>query len=162
MVSALAETFRAVLDVDKDGPVLSLYDEKGKPLAGQAANKAAPATAAEVKRVLSEAIDLDFEKTSLDNVLKYIGEVQRGLNLVIDPDIAAANIDLSTIVVDLKVKHVSIEEVLKLIIGGNLGYAVQPGYILITTKEKASKLAAEATTPTPTAGPAVSPPKAQP
>ena len=96
---------------------------------------AEPKAVAETRRRLSEEIDLDFEKTSLDNVLKYIGEVQRGLNIVIDPDVAAAT-DLSTVVVDLKVKRVSIESVLNLILGANLGYKVEQGYILITTKEK--------------------------
>ncbi len=90
----------------------------------------------ETRRRLSEEIDLDFEKTSLDNVLKYIVEVQRGLNIVIDPDIGAGGIDLSTRVVDLKVKRVSIEAVLNLILGADLGYKVESGYILVTTKEK--------------------------
>jgi len=67
---------------------------------------AEPPAVAETRRRLEERIDLDFEKTSLDNVLKYISEVQRGLNIVIDPDIATAGIDLSTRVVDLKVKQV--------------------------------------------------------
>jgi hypothetical protein len=97
---------------------------------------AEPKAVAETRRRLSEEIDLDFEKTSLDNVLKYISEVQRGLNIVIDPDIAAGGVDLSTRVVDLKVKRVSVESVLSLILGIDLGYKVEPGYILITTKDK--------------------------
>jgi len=91
---------------------------------------------AETRRRLSEEIDLDFEKTSLDNVLKYIGEVQRGLNIVIDPDVGAAGIDLSSRVVDLRVKRISVESVLGLILGVDLGYKVESGYILVTTKEK--------------------------
>jgi len=97
---------------------------------------AEPKAVAETRRRLSEDIDLDFERTSLDNVLKYISEVQKGLNIVIDPDIAASGKDLSTMVVDLKVKRVSIESVLGLILGGELGYKVEPGYILITSKDK--------------------------
>ena len=91
---------------------------------------------AETRRRLSEEIDLDFEKTSLDNVLKYIGEVQRGLNIVIDPDVGAAGIDLSSRVVDLRVKRVSVESVLDTILGADLGYKVEAGYILVTTREK--------------------------
>jgi hypothetical protein len=91
---------------------------------------------AETRRRLSEEIDLDFEKTSLDNVLKYVSEVQRGLNIVIDPDVAAGGIDLSTRMVDLKVKRVSVESVLGLILGADLGYKVEPGYLLVTTKDK--------------------------
>ena len=97
---------------------------------------AEPKAVAETRRRLAEEIDLDFERTNLDNVLKYIAEVQRGLNIVVDPDIGAGGIDLSTRVVDLKVKRVSIEAVLNLILGADLGYKVESGYILVTTKEK--------------------------
>ena len=97
---------------------------------------AEPKAVAETRRRLSEQIDLDFEKTSLDNVLKYISEVQRGLNIVIDPDVSTAGIDLSTRVVDLKVKRVAVESVLGLILGADLGYRVESGYILVTTREK--------------------------
>jgi general secretion pathway protein D len=97
---------------------------------------AEPKAVSETRRRLGEVLDLDFEKTSLDNVLKYISEVQRGLNIVIDPDITAAGVDLTTRVVDLKVKRVSIESVLGLILGTDLGYKVEAGYLLITTKDK--------------------------
>jgi len=85
---------------------------------------------------LAEKIDLDFEHTSLDNVLKYISEVKRDLNIVPDPDLATAMIDLTTRVVDLKVKGVSVEKVLDLILGADLGYKVEAGYILVTTRAK--------------------------
>ncbi|MGB2967782.1 MAG: hypothetical protein WBD14_10300, partial [Phycisphaerae bacterium] len=85
---------------------------------------------------LAETLDLDFEHTSLDNVLKYISEVKRGLNIVLDPDLATQGIDLSMRVVDLKVKGVSVESVLGLILGEDLGYKVEAGYILVTTRDK--------------------------
>ena len=97
---------------------------------------AEPPAVSQTRRRLQERINLDFEKTSLDNVLSYISEVQRDLNIVIDPDISAAGIDMSTRVVDLKVKQVSVESVLHLILGADLGYRVEPGYILVTTREK--------------------------
>ncbi|MFO8013007.1 MAG: hypothetical protein R6X20_06835 [Phycisphaerae bacterium] len=97
---------------------------------------AEPTAVSETRNRLQEQIDLDFEKTSLDNVLNYISEVQRGLNIVIDPDISTAGIDMSTRVVDLKVKQVSVESVLQLILGADLGYRVESGYILVTTREK--------------------------
>jgi hypothetical protein len=90
----------------------------------------------EVRERLRQLIDLDFERTSLDNVLKYISEVQKGLNIVIDPDISTAGIDLATRVVDLRVTSAAIELVLSLILGADLAYKVQPGYVLITTREK--------------------------
>jgi hypothetical protein len=90
---------------------------------------------AETRQRLKGLIDLEFEKVSVDNALNYTAEVTR-LKFVIDPDIAAAGVDLTTRVVDLKVKRVSIESVLGLILGADLGYKVEAGYILITTREK--------------------------
>ncbi len=101
-----------------------------------AAGKAESKSVAETRRRLSEEIDLDFEKTSLDNVLKYISDIKKGLNIVIDPDIASQGTDLSTRVVDLKVKQMSVESVLGLILGADLGYKVESGYILVTTRDK--------------------------
>jgi len=89
-----------------------------------------------VAESLKTLVDLDFEKTSLDNVLAYLSEVVPGLNIVIDPEIELAGIGLSTRVVDLKVKAVSVETVLGLILGSDLGYRVQDGYVLVTTLEK--------------------------
>ncbi|HUS44957.1 MAG TPA: hypothetical protein VM219_02880 [Phycisphaerae bacterium] len=97
---------------------------------------AEPEAVAETRRLLQEKIDLDFEHTSLDNVLRFISEVERGLNIVPDPDLQVQGIDLSTRVVDLKVKGVSVEEVMNLILGAELGYKVEAGYILVTTREK--------------------------
>jgi len=94
-----------------------------------------PEAATETRRRLEETIDLDFEKTSLDNVLKYISEVQRGLNIVIDPDLATAGVDLSTRVVDLKEKHVTVGVVLDLVLGADLAYEVRPGFVQITARK---------------------------
>jgi general secretion pathway protein D len=98
--------------------------------------QAEPEAVAATRRLLQQKIDLDFERTSLDNVLKYITEVQRDLNIVVDPELAAGGIELSARVVDLKLRQVSVEQVLRLILGNDLGYKVDAGYILITTKEK--------------------------
>ena len=95
-----------------------------------------PPAVEQTRARLAEKIDLDFEHTSLDNVLKYISEVKRDLNIVPDPDLATSGIDLTTRVVDLKVKGVSVEAVLSLILGADLGYKVEAGYILVTTRAK--------------------------
>jgi len=95
-----------------------------------------PPAVEQTRARLAEKIDLDFEHTSLDNVLKYISEVKRDLNIVPDPDLATGGIDLTTRVVDLKVKGVSVESVLNLILGADLGYKVEAGYILVTTRAK--------------------------
>jgi len=120
----------------------------GKKAGEQPASKPAtslPALPADIRGLLKQKIDMDFERTSLDNVLKYIGEVQKGLNIVIDPDVATAGIDLSRRVIDLKVKQVSVEQVLDLILGADLGYKIEPGVIVI--KER-SKVLAEVVTRT--------------
>ncbi|HUT59761.1 MAG TPA: nucleotide-binding protein [Phycisphaerae bacterium] len=90
----------------------------------------------DIQQALRLPIDLDFERTSLDNVLKYISAVADGISIVIDPETALAGIDLTTRVVDLKVSRVPIESVLDLILGVDLGYRIGPGYVLITTREK--------------------------
>jgi len=100
--------------------------------AGPATSKALDETRAR----LTERIDLDFEHTSLDNVLKYISEVKRDLNIVPDPELAGAGVDLSARVVDFKVKGISSEEVLNLILAGDLAYVAEPGYVLVTTCER--------------------------
>jgi len=99
--------------------------------------KAEPKAVADTRARLSEEIDLDFEKTSLDNVLKFISDFKKGLNIVVDPDVVGKEgIDLSTRLVDLKVKQMSVESVLGLILGADLGYRVEAGYILVTTRDK--------------------------
>ena len=104
-------------------------------LARPAAPQAPPATA-DVRQRLREEIDLDFERTSLDNVLKYISEVQRGLNIVVDPAVAQAGIDLSKRVVDLKVKRAPVDEVLDLLLKPDLGYKIEAGRVLVTTRDR--------------------------
>jgi len=119
----------------------------GKEAGEQPASKPAishPAIPADIRGLLKQKIDMDFERSSLDKALKYIGEAQ-GLNIVIDPDIATAGIDLSRRVIDIKVKQVSVEQVLNLILGRDLGYKVKPGAIVI--KER-SKVLAEVVTRT--------------
>jgi general secretion pathway protein D len=95
-----------------------------------------PKAVAETRRRLNETINLDLEQTTLDNALKYITDLKPGLNIVVDPDIAAGGIELSTRMVNLKVTGVAVQSVLGLILGADLGYKVESGYILVTTKEK--------------------------
>ena len=95
-----------------------------------------PKAVAETRRRLNETINLDLEQTTLDNALKYITDLKPGLNIVVDPDVAAGGIELSTRMVNLKVTGVSVQSVLGLILGAALGYKVESGYILVTTKEK--------------------------
>jgi len=94
-----------------------------------------PPAAADTRRTLEEATDQDFEHTSLDNILKYLNEVRKGLNLVVDPRLASAGVDLSTRDITIAVKQVPVREFLDLVLGPDLGYRVGPGYVLVTIRD---------------------------
>jgi hypothetical protein len=113
---------------------------------GMTFDRARKGAISETRKRLADEIDLDFQRTSVDNVLEYINALQK-VNIVLSPDIGAAGIDLSSRLVDMKVKHMSIELILGRILSNDLGYVVCPGYILVTTKEKAKRLAAEVVVP---------------
>jgi hypothetical protein len=118
-------------------------------MVGVAATSAATAPAGEVKpaappsaveKALDSSIAIDFEKTSLDNVLKYIGEVPKGLKLEIDPAIAADGIDLSTRLIDAKIRSTTVRELLGLVLGTDLGLKVEADRVVVTTAKKAVEL----------------------
>lgn len=88
------------------------------------------------RRLLDEPIDVDFEATSLDNVLGYIQEMRPGLQIVIDSDVLTGGMDLTTWVVSMKIRGLPVGQVLGLALGHDLGYRARPGYVLITTAEK--------------------------
>ena len=90
----------------------------------------------DIAKWLSHRIDLDFEKVSLDNVLKYIAQVLPSASIIVDPDIAAAGIDLSTRVVDFTGKAVAVGDVLDTILGADLAYVPRAGHLLITTLDR--------------------------
>jgi hypothetical protein len=110
--------------------------------AGQPAGRPAGATFAEseavakTRRRLEQRVSLDFERTSLDNVLNYIGEVQRGLNIILSPSIGASGIDPTAILVDLKVKAMPVVRVLERVCGPKLTFSVGPGYVLVLPPEE--------------------------
>jgi len=92
---------------------------------------------------LQETIDtLDFQQTSLEMVLRYITDVRRGLNIVVDP-VVQADPNFSNWMVNLKVGGLTVESALNLILGGipgaDLGYKAEAGYILVTTRAKLQK-----------------------
>jgi len=89
-----------------------------------------------IDEALKALVDLDFEHTSLDNVLAFLAEVVPGLNIVIDPEIAMLGVDLTTMVLDLKVKAVPVGTVLGLVLGSDLGYKVEENYVFVATIEK--------------------------
>jgi hypothetical protein len=90
----------------------------------------------EVRRLLRQPVDLDLEHTSLPNFLAYIAEVVPGLKFVVDPDVADADIDLSTRIVCAKAKGVPVEAALRVCLGSHLAYLVRPGYVVVTTRDR--------------------------
>jgi len=89
-----------------------------------------------VRRLLRQPVDLDLEYTSLDNVLAYIAEVVPGLEFVVDPDVAAGGIDISTRIVHAKAKGVPVEAALGVCLHSDLAYLVRPGYVLVTVRDR--------------------------
>jgi len=78
---------------------------------------------------------LDFERTSVRDVLEYLAEVGR-FAIVFDGDLEAAGIDLAARTVSLKVGGITYEKAIELVLPRECGYRVGPGYVLITTLEK--------------------------
>jgi hypothetical protein len=79
---------------------------------------------------------IEFENTSVKDVLDYIAEVGK-INIVYDKALADAGIDLSAARTTLKVTGLTIEQVIGLILPTGCAYLVQPNYVLITTAAKA-------------------------
>jgi len=79
--------------------------------------------------------ELDFEQTSVKNVLEYLAEVGR-FSLVFDDALKEQGIDLETRTVSLKARGITYEKAIELILPKGAGYRVGPGYVLITTLEK--------------------------
>jgi beta-lactamase regulating signal transducer with metallopeptidase domain len=114
--------------------LLARLAEKGALGAGSGeafATKTASPELAALRHTLEELVDLDFEKTSLPKVLKFMGELKPGLAIQIDPSVAANGIDLSSRLVDIKVKQVPVAAVLDLILGWDLAYELTPNGVRV-------------------------------
>jgi beta-lactamase regulating signal transducer with metallopeptidase domain len=97
-----------------------------------------PPEAAATRALLQKRMDLDFQAAPLPDVLSYVAEVS-GLNIVADPELANAGIDLSARTLDLKMKQATVAEVLGLALLSDVGCRVGPGYVLVTTRERAQR-----------------------
>jgi hypothetical protein len=131
----------------------------GAARAAEPAKKVVALTRADTEKLLQEAVDLDFAKTSLDNVLRYIGEVKPGLNIVIDPDHTAEGLDFSSRLVTLNAKGITIDAVLKQVLGAEFVHLPMDGYVLVATRAKAERLAAAAMAEAARVQPAAADPK---
>jgi len=79
--------------------------------------------------------DLDFQRTSVKNVLEYLAEVGN-FSVIFDNELEEQGIDLDTRTVTLKVSGITYEKAIELVLPRGVGYRVGPGYVLITTMEK--------------------------
>ena len=113
----------------------------------QFATAAETPAVAETRERLAHVVSLDLQRASVSGVLASLGDMQPGLKIVVDPEVSAKGIDLSSRMVDLKAKDVSVESVLGLVLGADLGYMIGPGYIQITTREKLQRSFTVATYP---------------
>jgi len=103
--------------------------------------------------LLKQKIDLDVKVSSLDNVLKLIAEKQKGLDIVIDPELKKSGIDLSQRIIDnFKVKQVPLEDVLNLVLGIELGYKIESGKIVVSLRNKIRNAVVSRTHPNPFTG----------
>jgi hypothetical protein len=78
---------------------------------------------------------LDFERTSVKNVLEYLAEIGN-FSVIFDTALEEQGIDLEATTVTLKVSGITYEKAIELILPQGVGYRIGPGYVLITTMEK--------------------------
>jgi len=97
---------------------------------------AKPRGDADVRELLGEQIDLDFERISLDGALRRISQLVPGLGFIADPELQDEGFDLKQDVVSLKLKQVPVSDILRLILGIELTYVIEPGGVRIVTREK--------------------------
>jgi len=91
---------------------------------------------ARVRRALRTPIDVAFDKTPLEEALKVIGE-KAGVAIVPDPDLGTSGIDISSRCVWLAVDRVPADEVLHLVLSGDMAYVVEGDRVLVTTRDVA-------------------------
>ena len=94
---------------------------------------------AKTVRLLAERVTVEFKETPLYDALKSLSEQPqtRGLNLVLSPDLEAMGIRNRK--VTLQAQNISISSVLRLILGNDLRYRPDAGYVLILPLEQYRK-----------------------
>ena len=79
---------------------------------------------------------LDFEQSSVRDVLTYLAEIGH-FSIILDKALEEQGIDLATRVVTIRVSGITYEKAIELVLPRECGYRVGPGYVLITTMGKA-------------------------
>jgi hypothetical protein len=102
-------------------------------------SEAAPSSARQLVNLLEERrISVEFKDASLDSVVKYI-QAATGINIVVSKNrISAAGGDADAIEINLKVRNVSVLDLLRLAFEPmDLGLAVRKNILFITSKQDA-------------------------
>ena len=116
------------------------------PAGGAAPEKAAAPADSPIRRALAATIDADFEKTSLDNVLRYIKAVCKDVPIEVDPVLKPRGIDLTDRLVDVKAKGIPVQDLLSSVLGPDLIAKVEADRVLITARPNAAAPAATSST----------------
>lgn len=100
--------------------------------------RAEPQVQALLRELLKRRVDLNFEKASVQDVLRYLREIVGGFNVVVDwKALKAAGVEPGSSVM-LKLEHVRVETVLRFLLDevagtGKLGFSVADGVLFIST-----------------------------
>jgi len=120
-IASLLATLRAALAVE------GLGQPVGPPESGATER---------VRRYLAKGVDVDFDETPLPTVLELLRASFDDLNIVVDQELQFMGLDLSIARITLHRKGVSVDEILNLALGFELGYRVAPGYVFISTRDR--------------------------
>lgn len=102
---------------------------------GPKAPTAAPGVRVPPSVALAKKISVDFNGTSFDSALQTVRDKVAGLNIIVDPEVSSSG--AASPLITLKARDISVKSVLKLITSGSdLGWKEEPGYLLITTRDK--------------------------
>lgn len=121
--------------------IAELLEELGRALAARPARRPAdaePKALAETQKRLKARVDLDAQETTLAEILRTLNDGQPGLNLVVDPYLPPQAAAALASPVTLKATQSPLEPVLKQLLKTDLLYSVRPGYVLVTTRDKAA------------------------
>jgi hypothetical protein len=113
---------------------------QGKGARPQVAGIGEPPTpeATAVAHALDARVEVHFKDTPLNQAIDFLAELKPGLNVLVDRDaVGTAGIDLAERKVSLDARRATRESVLSKILGKDLGYRVEPGCILVTSRERA-------------------------
>jgi hypothetical protein len=91
-----------------------------------------------VRRSLETRIEVDFDNATLAAAIEALRRAVPELNMVVAESVAATGINSDTYRVTLRLKDVPVRVALEATLPEELGWRVEPGYVLVTTAEDAS------------------------